>query len=283
MKKTMLYRYWGLYFALAFICQLAFGKCPVTFFAFPVNTALLLLGVVDLWILYKEKPGSRLCLLLSSPQSTFLLLGVTFVSCLMMGFGILLTPSSWWMTLTLIALLMHLLTVIYKGMDRKRPYKLRFALIHIGLFVALTGGLAGSADTREWRMAVTRDKPAQYAYDKNGEILKLTHRLQLQTFDVTYYPDGTPQNYTAQITIDGRPVTLEVNHPHSLSWADNLYLTDYEHTGSETGPRYCILQLVVEPWKYALWTGIWMLIAGSILLFAQGVPSLQRKGGNESC
>ena len=84
MKKATLYRYWGTYFAVALGCQLTFGKCQIAFFAFPVNAALLLLGVTSLWILHKEKPQSAGYLVLSAPATTFLLLGITFVSCLLM-------------------------------------------------------------------------------------------------------------------------------------------------------------------------------------------------------
>lgn len=283
MKKATLYRYWGTYFAVALGCQLTFGKCQIAFFAFPVNAALLLLGVTSLWILHKEKSQSAGYLVLSAPATTFLLLGITFVSCLLMGFGTLLTPDSWWTVFTLIALLAHLLIVIYRGMCRKRAHKLRFALTHIGLLLALGGGMAGSADTHEWRILVTKDQPTRQAFDRHGKSILLKDSMQLQTFDIAYHPDGTPQSYNAQVIIGDKSATLKVNHPYTLSWTDNLYLTDYEHVPANEQPHYCVLQLVKEPWKYALWTGIWMLIAGCVLLFTQGIPALPKKGGDETC
>lgn len=280
MKKAVLYKWWGIYFAIALVCRLAFGECPAAFFAFPVNAALLFAGMAGVWVLHKEKPQSLPFKILSSPDTTFLLLGITFVTCVVMGFELSPSTASWWLVMTLVAMLLHLSAVVFRGLAVKRRHKLRFALIHVGLLVVLGTGLAGSADTREWRMLAVVGEPVQQAFDARGGRASLDEPLVLQAFDVDYYPDGTPQNYTAKVTIGGREAILKVNHPHGLSWSKDLYLADYEHVPAGMQPRYCVLQLVEEPWKWFMWIGIWMMIAGSLLLFVQGVPALQKKGGD---
>lgn len=52
MRKSSVCKEWVVYFAVALCCQL---EVLHSFFAFSVNAALLLLGGVLFWILYKEK------------------------------------------------------------------------------------------------------------------------------------------------------------------------------------------------------------------------------------
>lgn len=270
-KKVFIY--WSAYFGAVIICQLLFGSFPTDFFAFPVNGALLLFAIAGLWILYKEKRNSWLCALLLDRHTTFILLSLLLVSCLVMGFGgDVLAASSWWFVLLMTALLCHLLMVIFRGVGMKnRRYKWRFALNHIGLFIALVGGFVGSADTQEWRMVVGKADVTSVAVDASGRHIVLPYELRLKDFNIDYYPGGMPAAFVAGLEINGKNVSLEVNHPYSLSVVDNLYLLDYEHRPAGESPQYCILQLVREPWKYAQWAGIWMMLAGCVLLFAQGV------------
>lgn len=272
MKFKNIYLQWAIYFGVALICQLLFRDFPTDFFAFPVNAACILLGCVSLWILFKEKPHSRLSVLLSAPQTTYLLLGILFVSCLTLGFGVGPATNSWWFVLLLLALTGHLLYTIYRRMLIHR-FRTRFLLVHVGLFLALLGGFAGSADTEEWRMVVRSDAPGREAFNKKGEKKILSRPFRLKSFKAEYYPDGMPQDFEAIVDINDKEATIKVNHPHSLSLTDDLYLVDYEHVAKDHQPKYCILQIVRQPWKYLQWIGIWMLISGCMLLFIQGVPN----------
>ena len=47
------------------------------------------------------------------------------------------------------------------------------------------------------------------------------------------------------------------------------WLTGYD-TRNVGNTRYCILQIVRQPWKYVMVTGILMMLAGAVLLFING-------------
>ena len=272
MRTDKLYiKIWGAYFGVALLCQFLLPDFPTAFFAFPVNDALVLLAMVGLWILRKEKPVSPVTRLLASPSTTSILLALLAASCLCLGLTSRPSPSSWWFFFLLTALFLPLLMVFYAGAFRKRPHRLRFILIHGGLLLALLGGFAGTPDTAEWRLPVGKEWPTRQAYTPQYGKIRLPHSLQLKDFDVTYYANGMPQNFQAHLLLDStKDITLSVNHPYALSPNDDLYLVDYEHVAE---PRFCIVQLVRQPWKYVQSFGIWLLLAGCVLLFAQGLPT----------
>ena len=270
MQMRMCIKVWGVYFSGALLCQLLLPAFPEDFFAFPVNGALVLLAVTGLWVLRKERPASPAVRLLSSPSTTCILLALLVLSCLTLGLASSPSPSSWWFFFLFTALTLHLLMVFYAGAFRRRPHRLRFILIHGGLLLALLGSFAGAPDTAEWRLPVDKELPTRQAYTPQNGKIYLPHSLQLKDFDVTYYPNGLPQDFRADLLLDQtEDIALSVNHPYALSLTDDLYLVDYEHTPE---PRFCIVQLVRQPWKYVLGTGIWLLLGGCLLLFVQGLP-----------
>lgn len=270
MKTKMHIKVWGTYFGGALLCQLLLPAFPEDFFAFPVNGALVLLAVTGLWVLRKERPASPAVRLLSSPSTTCILLALLVLSCLTLGLTSSPSPSSWWFFFLFTALTLHLLMVFYAGAFRRRPHRLRFILIHGGLLLALLGSFAGAPDTAEWRLPVDKKRPTRQAYTPQNGKIYLPHSLQLKDFDVTYYPNGLPQDFRADLLLDQtEDIALSVNHPYALSLTDDLYLVDYEHTPE---PLFCIVQLVRQPWKYVLGTGIWLLLGGCLLLFVQGLP-----------
>lgn len=270
MQMRMCIKVWGVYFSGVLLCQLLLPAFPEDFFAFPVNGALVLLAVTGLWVLRKERPASPAVRLLSSPSTTCILLALLVLSCLTLGLTSSPSPSSWWFFFLFTALTLHLLMVFYAGAFRRRPHRLRFILIHGGLLLALLGSFAGAPDTAEWRLPVDKKRPTRQAYTPQNGKIYLPHSLQLKDFDVTYYPNGLPQDFRADLLLDQtEDIALSVNHPYALSLTDDLYLVDYEHTPE---PRFCIVQLVRQPWKYVLGTGIWLLLSGCLLLFVQGLP-----------
>ena len=170
MKRIAVYGVWAVYFGVALFCQLvAPNRFHIVFFAFPVNVALLSLVGVSLCILYKEMLHSSLAISLSAPITTFLLVAVSLLTFLVMGFTSWLTSASWWLFFVLTALSANLLFVIFRGFRKDRPYRLRFLFNHIGLFLALVCGFAGSADTRQWRLRVSGDEVTHEVFSPDGE------------------------------------------------------------------------------------------------------------------
>lgn len=270
---------WICYFGTALICQWLFYHFPKTFFAFPVNVGLLLFLTVGLWVISREKRFSPFASHLSSLSTTYLLLTLFLGSCLVQGFTNLPVTGTWWFVAVLTALVAHLTLVLFRGLSRPRPYKLRFTLVHAGLLLALSGGFFGAPDTYEWRAIVTKEQPTAEAFDKGGYKTALGETLQLVSSEATFSERGIPQDYTAELRMGkGSTFKLKVNHPHRLSWQDDLYLESINTTGTTDISPYCIVLWVRQPWKYVQWTGIWMLIAGSALLFIQGPFRTGKKG-----
>ena len=76
--------------------------------------------------------------------------------------------------------------------------------------------------------------------------------------------DGKPSYYEAQVSVDGgEPVSIIVNHPHSVHFGEDIYLASVTESG-------CVLQIVREPWRYFALAGILMLLAGAFMLFIKG-------------
>lgn len=273
MKKA--YLSGGVCFAVAVLLQLFFDDVPRGFFAFPVNVALLLLWAVALWVLYREKRRSPVTVALLDIRTTFWTLGAFIFCCLIAGLSAHSVTTSWWFLTSLLALLTHLLMVIYRGVGLRRPHRMRFVMNHVGLFLLLAGGFFGSVDQHEWRVRAMDGEQVLEMYDMAGGSVTLKNALRIRRASAEYYPDGMPQSYEAVLAVDGREVTVSVNEPYSLSWCDDLYLVGYDR-GREDEPASCVLQLVRQPWRRVQWAGIWMLLLGSVLIFVQGVG---RKGG----
>ena len=110
-----------------------------------------------------------------------------------------------------------------------------------------------------------------------GERTFLGYNLLLKDFHAEYYENGAPRNYLAVVSLSepgsdtAEEFTLRVNHPYSHTFGQDIYLTSYDTTSAR--PRYCILQIVIQPWKYIQLLGIIMTLAGGIMLFAFGPRS----------
>ncbi len=279
---------WGVYFLLALGCQCLFDTFPVACFAFPVNVLLWLLCAAGLWMAFKRKPDSVFVRTLASTKSTLLLLLLFFITCLVYGLTGRTVTATWWLVALLWALTSHLLMVLYNGTSRHRRHKPRFILIHAGLLSALLGGFLGVPDRAEWRMVIDREHPVLGAIDQWGNTIKLKRSVVLTALHgdaltsnaVPDKADGLNANvYAAELLIDGREhVMLRVNHPYRLSWSDDLYLVELIPAGLNNGLAGCVVQGVRQPWKYVEWAGIWLLIAGCVLLFVQGAARRKRKG-----
>lgn len=265
-----------LYFAVAITCQIFAGDFPSFLFEFPINIALMILWIAVIWTICREKRCSRFINTFASTKTSLTVIGIFITACAIQGFSSGKLTGSWWFVASTALLLTQLLAVTIRGLSRKRPRKLRFALLHIGLLLALGGGFWGSPDTKAWRIPVTEDKARDKVIDANGRFTYIEQSLRLKSSSVEFYPDGQPKDYTAVVSVDDKQdIMLKVNHPYALSWKDDLYL-------SSINDGFCILEIVRQPWKYVQWCGIWMLIAGCVLMFAQGTGESKNNTRNDN-
>ena len=272
---------------LSVVIQFAFGNFPFAFFAFPLDALMALLWIAAMVYAYRENRSSRFVRVWLSPQCTYWTLGWLIAGSLVIGLFPQLTAaeavqrpgilsrlgcydfsSSWIFVAGMFALLTHLGMITLRRAFRPGRNRWRFVLNHAGLWLALFAGVVGSAEEQTLRIAVFRDRPNNEAVTGDGATVFLPKELQLNDFKADYYPNGTPRRFFAEISIDGTPARLEVNHPYAASWAEDYYLTSYDAESEQ--PRYCVVQIVREPLKYLMLAGIVMMLCGSVLLFLAG-------------
>lgn len=276
------------YFVIAALLQTMTGNFPLSFFAFPLNVIVAVIWVYLLWRLYRE--GNKLPLtrfLLSSRTSILsilLLIGGSLViglfpqlseaeaasiSGVPASLGCYNFMTSWVFIAILFLLLSNLTMVVIHAFYHRVPAKKRFLLNHLGVWFALFAGFFGSSDVQTLRIPLYAGQPGREAYSMDGKAYYLDYELELYSFNTEYYPNGMPSRFAADVRIGEQRTTLEVNHPHSYRLGEDIYLTGYD-TRNVGNTRYCILQIVRQPWKYVMVTGILMMLAGAVLLFING-------------
>lgn len=261
-------------FITGLLIQAFAGYFPAEAFAFPINAAVLFAALAGLWVLWREKPGGAVCRWLASGNASIALIAAFLICCLILGMkmqhadavsfpGFGNVRRTWWFILISIALMANLFVVILS----RRKKGIRFILNHIGVLVALIGCFFGAPDHTVSR-AIVSGEAVHEAVGENGEIVPLPAAMKLDGFNVELDQRGNVRNYMALIDVDGKKVELRVNHPYRISISEDVYLTSYDRDNPE--PQYCIVEVVRQPWKYLIWAGIVMMMAGGILMFARG-------------
>lgn len=261
-------------FITGLLIQAFAGYFPAEDFAFPINAAVLFAALAGLWVLWREKPGGAVCRWLASGNASIALIAAFLICCLILGMkmqhadaasfpGFGNVRRTWWFILISIALMANLFMVILS----RRKKGIRFILNHIGVLVALIGCFFGAPDHTVSR-AIVSGEAVHEAVGENGEIVPLPAAMKLDGFNVELDQRGNVRNYMALIDVDGKKVELRVNHPYRISISEDVYLTSYDRDNLE--PQYCIVEVVRQPWKYLIWAGIVMMMAGGILMFARG-------------
>ena len=153
-----------------------------------------------------------------------------------------------------------------------------FLLNHLGLFIALTTATLGNADMQRLKMYTMTDTTEWRALNDNGEVVELPVAIELKEFIMETYDDGTPKRFASDIeiyTIEGEQMrtTVDVNKPAEVNgWT--IYQYGYDSSmGAES--NVSILELVSDPWLPAVYTGIYMMLAGALTLFILGVRRKQ--------
>lgn len=277
---------------LAIVLQLLTGNFPVSFLAFPLNIIFAVIWLFLLWILYKEYRNTKITRFLYSPQTSILSIGLFIAGGLVIGLfpqlsdaeaqthgglfaalGCYNFMTSWTFIAILFLLLSNLAMITIHACRHRKQARWRFILNHAGLWLALFAGVLGSSDTQTLRIPLYKGEPAREAFDMNGTSHYLDYEIELNSFTVEYYPNGRPSRFAANVRLGNEEALLEVNHPYSYRLGEDVYLSGYDvMKGNES--NYCILQVVRQPWKYAMVAGILMMLAGAILLFINGPKSV---------
>ena len=252
---------------LSFVLETSFESFPVDIFRFPLNILVAATWIVLTTMLYRSRTTNACARFMLSSGGTWVSLAI------IVGIGIVLglqrepSTTAWPTVILLLFVQTHLLCIILRGWRNKKGIRWRFSLTHIGLLLALGAGFWGAPDREQLRTAV-HPYPTNEAYTMEGAHRFLPYTVALQDFNIEQSASGAPTHYEAQLMVDGKVVTLKVNHPYARTLSEKIYLVSF--ATSPYGGRYAIIEIVNEPWQWLSATGILMLIAGAVLLFIQG-------------
>ena len=149
-------------------------------------------------------------------------------------------------------------------------------LFHLGLFVTMTTATLGNADMKRMRMITSVGEPEWRAVDQQSNIKEMPLAIELQRFIMETYDDGSPRRFASDIEIltkSGQRLqtTVDVNNPAEVEgW--KIYQFGYDESqGAQS--RISILELVSDPWLPYVYTGIFMMLAGALLMLIFGTQT----------
>ena len=149
-----------------------------------------------------------------------------------------------------------------------------FLLNHLGLFIAITTATLGNADMQRLKMITIIGEPEWRAIGNDGLVKELPIAIELKRFIMEEYDDGTPKRFASEVQIlteTGKNIqtTVDVNKPiEEDGW--KIYQYGYD-TSMGRMSNISILELVSDPWLPAVYTGIYMMLAGALCMFIFGV------------
>ncbi|MBW1988777.1 MAG: cytochrome c biogenesis protein ResB [Deltaproteobacteria bacterium] len=103
--------------------------------------------------------------------------------------------------------------------ERGRWSRLGPYVIHLGFLLTLVGGLVGSLWGFSGFMNLPEGDTMDHAFlRKTGQAVHLPFAIRCEDFDVSFYENGMPKEYTSRLTVleDGKEAfttDIEVNHP----------------------------------------------------------------------
>ena len=164
-------------------------------------------------------------------------------------------------------------------------------LSHLGLFLAMTTATLGNADMQRLRMITVKGAPEWRALTSQQQIVEMPIAIELKEFIMETYDNGSPRRFASDIIITPNnsltsqpsslsphllPVTsktvatVEVNKPVEVDgW--KIYQYGYD-TQMGAMSQISILELISDPWLPLVYTGIYMMLAGALLMMLREIP-----------
>lgn len=263
-----------IYLALALALQLLTGSFPVGLLSFPLNLVLFVLWTFAQVLIWKNRRKSTYVRFMLDPRATYVAIGIFLAFSLAVGItGYRWLTGTWPFVAFMLYFQTVLVYVIMRGWReatatgaRLGAVRWRFLFLHAGLFVAIASAFWGAPDSETLKLQAVTGVPVSEAYSEDGMTRWLEYSITLNDFDVTYGADGIPSDYMARVTVNDETVVLRVNHPYSMNFGEDVYLSGYDTAAGE----YCIIQIVREPWRYGALAGMLMMLAGAFMLFIVG-------------
>ena len=165
--------------------------------------------------------------------------------------------------------LKRLYQIVNRKSSNRKWFDLPFLLNHLGLFLALTAATLGNADMQRLKMITAVGEPEWRALDANGVVKEMPLAIELKKFIMETYDNGSPKRFASEIQILTKTkknieTVIDVNKPYEVDgW--KIYQYGYD-TQMGADSQISILELVSDPWLPLVYTGIYMMLAGTVLL-----------------
>lgn len=283
---------------LGLVLQLCTGPVKWSLVAWPANLIILLIYILGLTTIYALRKKVYFFRWMMHYTAAVPAVGIGALATMLYGLTNWEGTLSFWSFVLLylwITTIVGLTTIkqignIIKQMTNSNPAphaaspfplgKLSGALCgalisHLGLFISIVCATLGHADFQRLKMITYVDEPEWRAFDsdtKKVETLDLA--VQLNKFTLEEYPahgdmPPMPRRFASDVTVftkDGQKVdaTIEVNKPLEVNgW--HIYQYSYD-TASGKDSETSVFELVRDPWLPYVFAGIYMLIAGAVLM-----------------
>jgi hypothetical protein len=271
------------------ILELSVGQVVWEAFAWPVNGIVLaafVAMIVAMHLLRKKVYAFRF---LSTYQAAIPVMCYAVVLTIIMGLTRQSNNGSWinnmvtFWPFVLIYVYMALivgLVVLKSALHLKTPSKIVAGLFHLGLFITMTTATLGNADMQRVKMITAIGEPEWRALDQQGRVKEMPLTIELKRFIMETYDDGSPKRFASEIQILTKSekdiqATVDVNKPVEVDgW--KIYQYGYD-TSMGAKSNTSILELVSDPWLPYVYLGIYMMLAGGVLMFVTGVRRKEEK------
>lgn len=272
---------------IGLILQWTIGPVVWSVFSWPVNgitLALFLLAIVLMTVLAKQ---CRLFRFLSTQQVAIPTLVYAVVLTIVMGLtqqkaggrGIDNMLSYWPFVLiyALMAIVLGMVCLRRLLHFRFSIANLQFMAFHLGLFIVLLTATLGNADMQRLKLITFVGQIEWRGVNEENRVVETPLAIDLKRFIMETYDNGQPKRYASEIVVrtksgDVKHAIVDVNKPVRINgW--KIYQYGYD-TQKGAQSQMSILELVRDPWLPAVYTGIYLMLFGALLMF-------MRKGRKE--
>ena len=251
--------------------------------ASPVNLILLLALLVLVTVVYVMREKAGFFGWLGSPEAAVPAISCALFLTIIMGLTAQIPERGWlgnMVTFWPFVICFVWLTVsvglsAFGGIRRvAHSWKaIPYTLIHLGFFVTLVCATLGSADKRDLEMTLHEGETVSTASTEDGTCYETGLSVRLDDFTMETYPNGMPKRFASDVVVKGKSgkditAVIEVNKPLKVDgWKMYQYGYD-EEAGTES--QVSILEIVKDPWLPLVYVGIFMMLAGALLMLVTG-------------
>lgn len=238
------------------LLQVTNGNIKISYFGAPFNTLIGILFITALLFIHFTSRNRHVTRWLSGAYATIPAISALLLLIIIMGLvpqisvdtnspkpthpftmvGWNQMTTSWPFILICFYNLLILGLTIMKRTTRKQSWRdIGFYLNHLGLFIALLGGILGSTDIERLTMNIREGETEWRGTNRKGIVKELPIAIQLDTFNIELYhpklviidnktgemlPSNRPENYIFEEigeTVDIAGITLEITDylPHA--------------------------------------------------------------------